>query len=101
MIRVQGAVIITNFTSLTGRTSIVAIKVWSQVIAIGCPLPRLVCVVLFGILSQMQAFDSGSALLADAADDVRNGIGLVAQVAIRHIRDAEAGKTLLFLTQVQ
>lgn len=56
---------------------------------------------IFGVLGEVKALDGGSALVADAADDVCDGIGLVAEVTVRDIRDAQASKGLVILAKVQ
>jgi len=57
--------------------------------------------VVFGVLGEVEALDGGSALVADAADDVCDSIGLVAEVTVRDIRDAQASKGLVILAKVQ
>ena len=52
-------------------------------------------VLVVGILGQVQALDGLGALVVDAADDVGDGVGLVAQVAVGHVGDAHARQTLV------
>jgi len=40
------------------------------------------------VMGELKTFDSSSALLADVADDVGDGIGLVSQVTVGNIDDA-------------
>jgi hypothetical protein len=44
-----------------------------------------------GILGELEALDSGSALLGDVAHNVSNSIGLVFEVTIGNIDEAGAG----------
>ena len=48
-------------------------------------------VFVFGVVREMEPFDRCSALVADVADDVSDGIGLVAKMTVCDVGDAEAG----------
>ena len=44
-----------------------------------------------GVTGELEAFNGGGALLADVADDIGNGIGLVAEMSVGYIGHAESG----------
>lgn len=46
---------------------------------------------VFRVVGQLEAFDRCGALVADVADDVGDGVGLVAEVAVGDVGDREAG----------
>ena len=50
-----------------------------------------IVVVVFGVVGELEAFDGGGALVADVADDVGDGVGLVPEVAVGGVGDGEAG----------
>ena len=47
-----------------------------------------------GVVGELEPFDGGGALLADVADDVRDGVGLVAEMAVGDVDDRHVAQTL-------
>ena len=84
-VRVQRVVVVTHLTTLARSNP--------AVLVLRHKLTRVL--VVLGVLCQVQALNGGSALLADAADDVRDGVGLVAEVAVGNVGDAQTRETLL------
>lgn len=51
-------------------------------------------VVVVGLLRELQALDGRRALLADVADDVGDGVGFVAEVAVGDVDHAQVREAL-------
>ena len=84
----------------TGGAAFLAVVVGAETLL--TVLVRLgLSLLIFGVLGEVKALDGGSALVANAADNVCDGIGLVAEVTVRDIRDAQASKGLVILAKVQ
>ena len=48
----------------------------------------------FRVVSELESFDCSGALLADVADDVRDGVGLVPKMAVSDVNDARGAEAL-------
>lgn len=79
-------------------TLAVIIAVRGQTVTI---FARFLGVVLLGILSQVKTLHSGGTLVADAANNIRNRIGLVPKVAVCHVSYAQTGKTFVPFTKAR
>ena len=48
---------------------------------------RVDSLLIFGVVSELQAFDGSGALVGDVADDIGDGVGFVAEVTVSDVGD--------------